>query len=159
MELILPGRKPGNRKHGLSFSDEEGSGRKRSRFRLRLRLRPRARGNPAGAIPELPLGFSIKQAVHSEVLQEGNELRGVDGVSPHSVEVGTAGAIGTSETGDFPVGYFLQRIGQFTFQGIACPDRQGKVNLRIGTEMVDVPEELFPRSLMPIQSLSQILLS
>ena len=83
----------------------------------------------------------------------------MDGVFAHPEKMGTAGAVGTSETGDFPVAYFLQRIGQLTFQGIACPDRQGEVNLRMGAEVVDVPEKLFPLPLMPIQSLSQVSLS
>ncbi len=100
--------------------------------------------SPAGAIHESPLLFLNEQAIHPEVLQEGNEFRGVDGVFTHPVEVRTAGAIGTSETGDFPVAYFLQRIGQFTFQGIACPDRQGEVNLRMGAmtiRFLEVTEE------------------
>jgi hypothetical protein len=60
-----------------------------------------------GAIHELPLLCSIEQPIHPEVLQEGNEFRGADGVFPHPEEVSIAGAIGTSETGDFPVGDFL----------------------------------------------------
>ena len=83
----------------------------------------------------------------------------MDGVLAHPEKMRAAGAIGTSEAGDFPGGDFLQRLGQFAFQGIACPDRQGKVNLGMGAEVVDVPEKLFPLPLMPIQSLSQVFLS
>ena len=82
----------------------------------------------------------------------------VDGVITHPVEVGTAGAIGTSEAGDFPLGYFLQRMGQLTFQGIAGPDRQGEVDLCMGTEVVDVPEEPFSFPLVPLQTLRQVFL-
>ena len=109
-----------------------------------------------GAIHELPLLCSIEQPIHPEVLQEGNEFRGVDGVFTHTKEVSIAGAIGTSETGDCPCGYFLQRISQLTFQGFACPDRQGEVNFGISPEVVDVPEESFPFPLVPLQTLSQI---
>ena len=83
----------------------------------------------------------------------------MDGIFSHPVEVRAAGAIGTSETGDFLVGNSFQRIGQLTFQGIACPDRQSEVNLRMGTEVIDMPEELFPFSLIEKGSSLLLILS
>lgn len=55
------------------------------------------------AIHELPLCRSFEQSIHPEVLQEGNEFRGVDGIFAHPEEVGTAGTVGASEVRDLPV--------------------------------------------------------
>jgi hypothetical protein len=80
------------------------------------------------------------------------------GVFRHPEKVRTTGAIGGTEARHFPAGNLLQGGSQFTFEVVSCPDRHGPMKLSPGSQIINMPEKVFPLSPVSLQSLRQVLL-
>jgi len=64
----------------------------------------------------------------------------MEGVFRHPEKVRIAGTIGGTEARHLPAGNLSQGGSQFTFEVVACPDRQGPMKLGLGPQIINMPE-------------------
>lgn len=95
----------------------------------------------------------LEQAIHPEILEQGDELRRMEGIPCHPVEMTPAMAVRGAKSGDLPLADFFQGATDLTFDIVSGPDGYGELEFRPRPQMVDMPKLTLSQPLMPLHPL------